>query len=154
MPLFGRYDKMESLLKSGVLYGYQRDSQNRPMIYYSIKRAIDLGMSESAQLDTLDFIASYTIQHAMVPGKVETYNFVIDLAGVSLMESPINMLRGMANRLRIGYKLRVHNIIITNADWKITFACNFVWKLLDQHLTDKIKVFSDNGASYLTKIAS
>ena len=111
VPLFGRYDKLEKHLRSGVLYGYQRDKQNRPIIYYSIKRAIDLGMSEESQLDTLDFIASYTIQHALVPGKIETYNVVIDLADVSLMESPINMLRIMTSRLKIAYQ--------TNIEWSV-----------------------------------
>ena len=51
-------------------------------------------------MDLLDFLCIYTIEHAMVPGKVETYNFVIDLNGVSLMESPINMLRMMATKLK------------------------------------------------------
>ena len=74
----------------------------------------------------------------MVPGKIETYNFVIDLSDVSLMESPINMLRVMANRLKLSYKLRVHNLIITNVDWRIKYACNFLYKILDKRLTDKI----------------
>ena len=88
-------------------------------------------MSDDMMMDTLDFVASYTIEHAMVPGKIETYNFIIDLGGVGLMETPINMLRVMSNRLKLSYKLRVHNIIITNVDWRIKYACNFVWKLLD-----------------------
>ena len=46
VPLFGKYDKMEKLLKSGVIYGFQRDKQNRPIIYWSIRRALDFGMSE------------------------------------------------------------------------------------------------------------
>ena len=88
-------------------------------------------MSEDLMMDTLDFIASYTIEHAMVPGKIETYNFIIDLKGVGLMETPLGMLRTMSNRLKLSYKLRVHNIIITNVDWRIKYASNFVWKLLD-----------------------
>ena len=82
-------------------------------------------------MDTLDFIASYTIYHAMVPGKIETYNIIIDLADVGLMETPINMLRILASRLKLSYKLRVHNLIFTNVDWRIKFATNFVYKLLD-----------------------
>ena len=90
----------------------------------------------------------------MVPGKVETYNFVIDLHGVNLVESPISMLITMANRLKLAYKLRVHNIIITNVDWRIKYATNFIYQFLDKHLTDKIKIFSDNGASYLTELVA
>lgn len=82
-------------------------------------------------METLDFVASYTIEHAMVPGKIETYDFIIDLADLGLMETPLNMLRIMANRLKQSYKLRVHNLIIINVDWRIKIATNFVWQLLD-----------------------
>ena len=34
VPMFENYDKMEKLLESGFLYGFQRDKQNRPIIYF------------------------------------------------------------------------------------------------------------------------
>ena len=42
VPLFEKYDKLEKLLNSGIVYGFQRDSQNRPIMYYSIRRSLDL----------------------------------------------------------------------------------------------------------------
>ena len=123
-------------------------------MYYSVRRSLDLGVSEAQQIELLNFLCSYTIQHAMVPGKIETYNFVIDLAGISVMEVPFNLIKTMANCLRVAYKLRIHNIIVTSVDWRIEYACKFLYKILPQRLTDKIKIFSDNGSSFLTQLTS
>lgn len=123
-------------------------------MYYSVRRSLDLGVSEAQQIELLNFLCSYTIQHAMVPGKIETYNFVIDLAGISVMEVPFNLIKTMANCLRVAYKLRIHNIIVTSVDWRIEYACKFLYKILPQRLTDKIKIFSDNGSQFLTQLSS
>ena len=123
-------------------------------MYYSVRRSLDLGVSEAQQIELLNFLCSYTIQHAMVPGKIETYNFVIDLAGISVMEVPFNLIKTMANCLRVAYKLRIHNIIVTSVDWRIEYACKFLYKILPQRLTDKIKIFSDNGSQFLTQLTS
>ena len=153
-PLFNKYDKLEKHLKSGIVYGAGRDDQNRPFIFYSVRRALDLGISEETQIDILDFVCGYTIYHAMVPGKVETYKIVLYFGNTSLIEIPINMLRIVAQRLKQSYKLRVHNIVAVNVDWRIKYACNFLYKILDPRLTDKIKILSDNGSSYFTSVTS
>ena len=72
----------------------------------------------------------------MVPGKVETYNIVVDLANISVMEVPFSMIKTMAYSLRASYKLRIHNIIVTSVDWKIEYACKFLYKILPQRLTE------------------
>jgi len=124
------------------------------MIIFDLKRAADLNMSTETQVDLIDFMASYTILHAMVPGKVESYNFVMDLNGLGITEAPISMLKEATSRLKKGYKMRVHNLIVINADWKIKYAANFIYNFIPARLTDKIKVFSDNGKSHFATLAS
>lgn len=96
------------------------------MIFFNLKRGLEFGMSDETQLDLLDFICSYTIHHALVPGKVETYNFVVDLDGLSMMEAPIYILKELSSRLKRGYKVRVHNVIVVNIDWRIEYGLSFM----------------------------
>ena len=119
MPLFENYEKLEKLLNSGILYGFQRDNQNRPLVFYSARRAIDLGATDAQIIDLVNFLASYSIEFAMVPGKVETYNFIIDFADVSVMEFQYNLMRSLVATMKENYKLRIHGMIITNVDWRI-----------------------------------
>ena len=37
-PLFGRYEEFQPYLNEGIVYGYHRDTQNRPMFVYDLKR--------------------------------------------------------------------------------------------------------------------
>ena len=53
-----------------------------------------------AFLDVLDFFLEYTKHHAMVPGKIETLNIIVDLKDVPLYEFPISDLITMARRLK------------------------------------------------------
>ena len=47
-------------------------------------------MNNDSFLDVADFISTYTLYHAMVPGKVETWNIVVDFKGVGLGQIPMN----------------------------------------------------------------
>ena len=43
-------------------------------------------------LDVYDFLCAYSMWHAMIPGKIETFSVIIDLKDVSLHEFPFSDL--------------------------------------------------------------
>lgn len=106
------------------------------------------------EVELLEFLCNYTIEHAMVPGKIESYNVIIDLADVGLFELPINLLRILASRLTLAYKQRVATLAVLNIDWRIKYACNFVFSLLDSRISDEFLIFSDNGPEYFRNLTS
>ena len=90
VTLFARYPEFKRFLDGGVFYGYQRDKQGRPVMFFSMKKALDMGMDNDSFLECADFIATYTQYHALVPGKVETWNMVVDFKGVGLGQIPMS----------------------------------------------------------------
>ena len=50
------------------------------------------------------------------------------------------------------FKMRIHNIITVNTSWMLKQAANILNTFLDARLTNKIKIFTDNGNQYLDKL--
>lgn len=82
--LFSRYYEFKPWLDSGVFYGYQRDKAGRPCMYVNLKKAFDDVKELDKFLDLADFMASYMQYHSLVPGKVETWNMIVDFKDVGL----------------------------------------------------------------------
>ena len=98
-------------------------------------------MSTEEVLDAIDFFGAYTTHHAMIPGKIETWNFVIDCKDVGVIDFPVNSLASANKRAQRAYKLKLHNIIAINVDWKIKMACKFIYNFINVRITEKILVF-------------
>ena len=89
MPTLASYERFESHVKSGMLYGHGRDRAQRPIIIFDMRKWIDLGITPEELLGTIDFLTGYTIFNAQIPGKIEQSNWIIDIKGVSLYEIPL-----------------------------------------------------------------
>jgi len=58
----------------------------------------------------------------------------------------------MSSIMKKNYKLRMHNIVAVNVSWVIKQAANIIYSFLDARLTNKIKIFTDNGNQYLDSL--
>ena len=104
-------------------------------------------------LDIIDFFGGYNAHNALAPGKVETWNMILDVKDVSLTEFPVYALVGSNQRIEQGYKMRLNYLIVVNVDWRIKIACKFIYNFLSNRIAEKIIVFSDNGKDHLVKLA-
>lgn len=72
-------DAIKGMLRQGVIYGYKRDKMQRPIIIVDCAKIL----KNASQIDLLvmatNFFLDYTIQHAMVPGKIESWTTIFDL---------------------------------------------------------------------------
>lgn len=152
MSIFSRYEEFVGYLDAGVIYGYQRDKGSRPIIVVSIRKLVDTKMDVDTFLDLTEFLCSYTQYHALVPGKVETWILLADFKDVGLAQIPVNQLKQMSVRSRRNFKMRMFNLITVNMSWVVKQASNIIFTFLDARLTNKIKIFTDNGSSYLDQI--
>ena len=83
---------------------------------------------------------------------METWNLIIDLNNLGLSQIPMGQLRHMSSRMKLGYQMRMHNIVAVNVSWVIKQAANVIYTFLDARITNKIKIFSDNGNKYLDSL--
>ena len=64
IPILADYDHFQTYLELGIVYGYGRDREQRPIIVFEMRRWIDSGISPQELLSTIDFLTGYTIFNA------------------------------------------------------------------------------------------
>ena len=131
MPTLANFERFESLVKNGMLYGHGRDREERPIIVFDMRRWIDSKITPEELLGTIDFLNAYTIFNAQIPGKIEQSNWIIDMKDVSLYEIPLKTAASIIVRNTKYYKHRMHSISTINLSWIITVAIKFIENLLD-----------------------
>jgi hypothetical protein len=90
--LFSRISELESV-HAGIYYGYMRDMSYRPIQIFNLRKSVDMGFETMKDfLDIVDAIALYTNAHALVPGQIETYTFILDFKDLYLSEWPVSQL--------------------------------------------------------------
>lgn len=119
MPLLANYEKYLPLLQKGYYYAYGRDKAMRPIIYFNGRRWLDEGANLDEMIITIDLVNNYLIEKAMVPGRVEAYQTIVDMEGVSLTEIPVSSLKDIIYHLRDGYIARASSLSIVNVPYMI-----------------------------------
>jgi len=129
-----------------------RDTQNRPITILNLRKAVDEGLTSMDDfLDVVDGLLAYSIQHALVPGQIETLTYIIDVKDVAVYELPLGSLLHMTKRLKHGYKLRTYKVLIVNVHWIVSAAAQILFTFLPSHIAEKVSMQSGNGSKDLLK---
>lgn len=126
VPLLRDYDRVKPFLETGVIYGYRRDKQMRPVIVYNLRRAADQGLALEDFLDTIDFLILYTILNANIEGSFESVNILIDTNDIGIMDIPVTELTNIIARSNANYKMRMNKLWIINASWIVKTGLSFI----------------------------
>ena len=140
---------MKQFIDAGAIYGHGRDEKKRPIIVYNVRKALDMGLGMDEFLDVLDYVFRYIIAHGLVPGRVETVNFICDVNDVPVYDFPIMDLASMAKRTKKSFKLRVAQIIVTNCHWLLKAGAMIIKNFVDPRMMGKLSFHSDNGAEHM-----
>lgn len=70
-------------LKSSMLYWHGRDRSCRPILVWRLSQTPSLGLELERGKSTVLWILEFAIRHLMVPGRVESWVFIVDLRGCS-----------------------------------------------------------------------
>uniref|UniRef100_A0A7S3MNX5 CRAL-TRIO domain-containing protein n=1 Tax=Favella ehrenbergii TaxID=182087 RepID=A0A7S3MNX5_9SPIT len=100
-------------------------------------------------LDVLDYLLAYTQYHALIPGKIETWNVIIDAKDVSVFEFPVASLGSMVKRIIADYKVRGNHMIAVNTHWLLAKAVNFVQPMLSPRVAGKTFLFTNDYHDHL-----
>lgn len=115
-----------------------------------MRRGLDLGLDMDDFLDILDFIFNYTLHHAMIPGKIETLNYIVDVKDVPVWDFPVADLAKMGVRTKKLGKLRMNKLTVTNCHWLLKAAAQIISTFVDERVMGKVAFFADNGKKHLT----
>ena len=77
-------------LNTGMLYCYKRDKNCRPIVVVNVRRVIDSKITMEQLIPMVDYFTNYTIEHGMVPGRVENWTCIFDLKDVGATQIPKN----------------------------------------------------------------
>ena len=126
------YEKLRELIEKGILYGHGRDRKMRPIVIVNFRRLVDNNVDVDEFFRLNDFIMSYIIANAMLPGQIEQWQLIIDLRGVALTEIPISHLVGVSKRGTTFYKQRSTATLGIGVSWIIRAAVKFLYNFFDE----------------------
>ena len=101
------------------------------------------------------YVLEYTARTRFVPGKVETWVIIMDLAGVPLNQMPISTMKLMMKSLKRHYCCTLFRMFVVNA----ASVVSGIWRIVQYFLEDvtrkKIRILSDDfQAQILETIAA
>jgi len=70
-------------LKNSMLYWHGRDRSCRPVLVWRVSQAPSLGLDLERAKSTVLWTLEFAVRHLLVPGRVESWVFIIDLRGCS-----------------------------------------------------------------------
>jgi len=85
---------IENGYTSGWAYGLGRDPAMRPIMLLSFRRLIDAKIDFDTMLTLFDILTAHTLENGTFPGKVETYNVIVDCKDVGFFELPVTSFVG------------------------------------------------------------
>ena len=121
-----------------MFYPCGRDKNFRPILVFNAKK-IDLKDVEKSLKATV-FVHEQIINNMFLPGQVESWNIIYDLAGMGITEIPTNTLKSMLQKMSLNYGGRLYRLWVVNAPGTIAFSWKIVSAFLDQVTVDKIKI--------------
>ena len=90
-----------------------------------------------------NFFLEYTIQYAMIPGKIEAWTCIFDLKDVGVTEIPKDRIQPLVRNMTKNYRGRLFRFYATD----VTFIVRQLWKLahkfVDEFTNKKLLIFGD-----------
>merc|ERR1711972_196341 len=92
-------------LNKGFIYWHGRDRKCRPCLVIRLERLGEMATDKERAVRTVMFTLEYALRFAMVPGRVENWVVIIDLANVMRTISPLRIGSMAATAAAIGTTL-------------------------------------------------
>jgi len=117
------------LLKLGFNYCYDYSISGRPFAVMQMG-IVDLEKFRlSSYMQAMNHVNNKMIEEKLVPGKIETYDYILDL-NEKLLGLPISALRDIVGRISEAYSMMLGKMYIVNITSFAKFLANGVEKML------------------------
>ena len=138
------YDAFKEDLELGVIYGVRRDKNMRPVIIVNVRRMIDSQISVDRLIAVTNFFLMYVIEHAMIPGAIESWTCIFDLKDVGVTEIPKDRIQPLVNNMTKNYRGRLFRFYATDVTWVVRQLWKLAHRFVDEFTNKKLLIFGDN----------
>jgi hypothetical protein len=143
--------RLRGLLSEGVFYIHGRDSRYRPLIVLNIAKVNLKQHSVDDYINLLCFILTYIMDVMLVPGQVENWVVISDLAHKGVFGLPTGAIKRILTVLLENFRCRLALNYILNAPSSMTFMWMIAKAVLDARTLAKCNVL---GTSYSDRMLS
>ncbi|CAG9313264.1 unnamed protein product [Blepharisma stoltei] len=128
-------NEVSTMLDQGFMYLLGRDKKFHPIMVINVRKMLNFNVDLNTALRLNYFLLTWAIEHMMVPGKVETWDIIMDLADVTASQLPINLLKNMMSKLSINFMCRLEKSFVIN----LPSTLNALYKLLKPFIDSDTK---------------
>lgn len=110
----------------------------------NVRRIIDTNADFNKLIDMTNFFLSYVIEKGMVPGKVESWTCICDMANVGATQMPKDKIRGIVNCMSKSYRGRLFKFYACNVTFFVRQVWKFVHRFVDEFTHRKLLIYGDD----------
>lgn len=137
---YSLFETCQGVLNSGAIYIHGRDHRYRPLLVINIER-LDLNRHSVAEYKGLIcFLLEFITKEMMIPGQVENWIVITDLAKRSLMDLPVSELKQLIKLLQDNFRCRMVVNYIVNAPTALTMLWGIVKVVIEEHTLKKLRI--------------
>ena len=100
------------------------------------------------------YVLEYIKATKFIPGKIETWVIILDLANVPLDQMPISALKSMMKALKLHYCCTLYRMFVVNSSSLISGIWRILQFFLESVTKKKISICSDDFRPLLLEVVS
>lgn len=127
------------MLAEGYIYCGGKAKDGRPFIVMDLSVFDAERHSGDSYMQATNHVINRTIREEMVPGRLETYYFVVDL-NEQLLSLPLSSLSGIIKQISNVYSLRLERFFVLNITTVAKWIYNRVSSFLSEDTLRKISL--------------
>jgi len=141
IPLRMTDKSIEILNDLGFVYFHGRDCKFRPTIVVNAKVYMQNQSNYAYEnwIFAFIYLLEYGIKNLLLPGQIENWNIICDLADVSVLFLPADFKKIFAT-LQCNYRCRLYVMYLLNMSSFIVFLWDLIKKMLDPTTERKLKI--------------
>lgn len=133
--------KLKEILNKGFVYVHGRDCRFRPILVFRLQEFVKNEKIYSVEevIECGCFLGQFVLNNMMIPGKIERWNLIINLRGVTLLALPdhIKKLLPVMNEAFIS---RLHKNYVIGMTFILRILYKLVCAFLHESTIKKIKI--------------
>lgn len=103
--------------------------------------------------DWLAYFLEYVVANMLLPGRIENWVLIADMAGLNVLSVPYGMFQEIFNFMQNNYRARLYKGYVLNAPWTFSTVWTAVKKLIEETTALKMVITSSaTDAQILTHI--
>ena len=148
-------NKIKRAMDLGFVYIGKRDQDYRPTIVVQSNRLfineVYKQFTEKELCDCVAFTIGYAIDNLLIPGKVETLNLLFDATDLTVMGTPLNLIKNISSVCLNGFPTRINRTFVVGLSFFLRKSYSILYYFLPEFTRNVFIVVTD---SELKKVMS